>query len=549
MSEHGKLVILGLDGATFQILRPLAEAGIMPTLARFLREGAWGTLRSTRPPVTCPAWPSMYTGVGPGKHGVFSFSYRDPRNGRVRTASGTDVPLPKLWDLAGQGQRRNAVLNVPITFPAQPLNGVMFSGFVSPDDSPLVSYPPSLANELRVRHGELKLNWLVLGYRPSDVQKRNAHVRKINDLMARRIAQFEDVLDHGEYDFCWFVHEYPDRVYHLYYHLLDESFPAGQDAANDSTRELLYEGHRLLDQSLQRLVERMGPDANILIVSDHGFGGVTKWVYLNNLLQQNGLAVLHPGRSWADLVSRQLNFSVRTRQALGLEPSELWHRQDPARAPLINYQRTQAFAGPQLEQAVYVNLRGRFPDGIVRPEDYVQVRQRVIDALVSARDPQTGEGIFEGVWSRDEAFPGPYLESAPDVVYELAPGYMTSNAILPPMLLGSSCVRPLRGGWKISGYHRPEGVFLGMGPAFATAPGLEASIVDIAPTVLYLMNLPIPDYMDGDVIKPAMKPSLLNGRARQSSRIDLTRAADSQVPYTEREQLEVTQRLEELGYL
>lgn len=549
MPDNGKVVIIGLDGATFRLLRPLVDAGVMPTVGRFMSEGAWGNLLSTRPPVTCPAWPSMYTGVGPGKHGVFSFSHRDVVTGRVRTAASTDVRVPKIWDLVGEAGRRSAVLNVPITFPAQPLKGVTLTGFVSPDDSPHVTYPASLAGELRDELGDLKLNWGVLGFRPADIGQREEHVRKINELMALRIAQFEHILDRHACDLCYIVHEYPDRVYHLYHHIIDPAYPAHADPLNAPTLAMLREGHRTLDESINRMMERFGREANYVIVSDHGFGGVTKWVYLNNLLEANGLIQFRKGRVWTELIARHLNLSMELRERLGVEPRELWHRQDPSLAPLVDFRRSAAFAGPQLEHAVYVNLKGRFAGGVVEPKDYERVRDRIIAALAKAQDPETGLPVFQGVWSREELYPGPYMDNAPDVIYELSGGYMVSNSIVPKMVLRGGYLRPLKSGWDISGYHRPEGVFLGWGPAFAKASGFEASITDITPTVLYLMDLPIPEYMDGEVLRAAIKPDLLKSQPRRFSHATPDTTEAEAAPYSDAEQIELTKRLEELGYL
>jgi len=128
LNNSNKLVLIGLDGAAFRVLQPLIAAGVMPTLARFLREGASGTLLSTHPPVTCPAWPTMFTGVNPGKHGVFSFTCRKGGEGKPHTASLLDVHAPTIWELLGNAGRRVGVMNVPITFPAQPVNGFMVSG-------------------------------------------------------------------------------------------------------------------------------------------------------------------------------------------------------------------------------------------------------------------------------------------------------------------------------------------------------------------------------------------------------------------------------------
>lgn len=550
LSESGKVVLIGLDGATFRVLGPLVEAGVMPTVARMMNEGAWGNLMTTRPPVTCPAWPTMFTGVNPGKHGVFSFSYRDPKSGRTRTASGGDIQAPKIWDMIGEAGRKVGILNVPITYPARPVNGAMMTGFVSPDDSRNVFHPESLDRKMRERFADLSLNWAVLGYRPSEPAKREEHIRRINELMRLRIAQFEFILDEHPMDFCFFVHEYPDRVHHLFYHLLDPDYEAYNVTANYRARELLYEGYGELDRSVARVMERFGPEANYLLVSDHGFDGVSQWVYVNNLLAQHGLLRTHAFKAWADVISRKCRVPVSVRKLVGLEQSEAWHRQDPFRATLIDYARSRAFAGPQLEHSVYINLKGRCPNGTVDSgQEYERVQREIIEVLSSATDPRTGEKVFQGVWPREEIYDGKFVEQAPDVIYELSPGYMVSNAILPAALVGQGFLRDLRPGWDISGYHRPEGVFVAFGPAFRSVQGLEASISDVSPTVLYLMGLPIPGYMDGRVMEDALAPDLLASRPRRSCDVDPVWEGSEGASYSDQELAEVTRRLEELGYL
>lgn len=548
-SADEKVVVIGWDGATFDVLRPMIQAGVMPALARMMSGSAHGVLFTTRPPVTCPAWPTMFTGVNPGKHGVFSFSFRDPNTGRMRTASGCDVDAPKIWDLLSEAGRRAAVLNVPITYPASIENGIMLSGFVSPDDSPRVLCPESLNGEFRREFDPLLLNWDVLSHRPADPRARERHIDTINNYLAIRNRQFEYLLDRGEFDFCFLVHEYTDRVQHLFYHLLDPRFSAYSAAENRRSVELLRDGFRELDRNLQWLLERFGPEANYMLVSDHGFGGVNQWVYINNLLEQHGLLRIKPAKCWADAITRRLNFSDGTRSRLGLHPREPWHRQDPFCGPLIDYSRSMAFAGPQLEHSVYINVRGRCPDGIVEPgRQYDSIRGEVIDLMRAARDPQTGEAVFEGVWPREELYAGPRCHEAPDVIYELAPGYMVPNYPLPPGMMKGRFLRALRPGWDISGYHRPQGVLIAAGPAFRPVSDGDFSINDVAPTALYLMGQPIPEYMDGKVMVKALRPELLDQRPPTSGE-RACRGAALAGAYTASEQAEVTRRLEELGYL
>jgi len=550
MNGSEKLVIIGLDGGTFRVLRPLAKSGVMPMLGRMLREGAHGNLMTTRPPVTCPAWPTMWTGVNPGKHGVFSFSYRDPRTHEVRTASANDVHAPRIWEIAGDDGKRVGIFNVPITFPASKINGEMLTGFVSPDDSPQVFWPGSFGKEMRSQFPELSLTWGVLGHRPPDAARREAHIREINELMDLRCRQFEWAVGRADYDFCFLVHEYTDRIGHLFQHLLDADYEDSRRASNAGSRSLLEEGHRILDDSIARLVSRFGVRTNFMLVSDHGFGGVTRWVYINNLLESHGLLRLRKFRTWADVITRQFHIPVAVRRGLGLEQDAAWHKQDPGRNPLIDYRNSQAYAGPQLEHSVYISAAGRGHSDVRGSlREYEQVRQRTIDVLSSAVDPESGDKVFEGVWAREEIYNGPFVKDAPDIIYELAPGYMTSNAIVPPRLLKGGFLRPLRAGWDVSGYHRPEGIFIGWGPAFKAGDIGSANILDIAPTALYLMGLPIPSYMDGRVTHNAIQPERLSNAPPEYVDRELAEADSTADAFTDEERLEVTRRLEELGYL
>lgn len=550
MSGNGKVVIIGLDGATFRILRPLLDAGAMPTVAEMMRQGASGTLLSTRPPVTCPAWATMFTGVNPGKHGVFSFTWRDPKTHEVRASSSTDVRAPAIWSLMSNAGRRVGMLNVPTTFPAQPIDGVVLTGYVSPDQSPRITWPASLRQELCDAFGDIGLNWNVLGHRPSDARERERHIRQINELMALRNRQFEYLVDRNEFHFCFLVHEYPDRVQHLFYHILDPACESHHSPENRKALELLQEGFRSLDDSLARLMDQLGRDANYLIVSDHGFGAVTRWVYLNNLLEQHGLQTVRQLKSLADVATRQLRVSSSMRQRLGLESGEPWSRQDPMRNPLVDYTRSKAIAGPQLGHAVYVNCRERYPGGIVESgAEYDEVKRRIVEVLSAARDPRTGANVFEGVWPGEALYDGPYVKNAPDVIYELAPGYMVSNAVLPPALLRGEFLRELRPGWDLSGYHRPEGIFIGAGPAFRNVEGLEASILDVAPTVQYLMDLPVPSYMEGQILTQGLNPELLDANPPRRCEVDLSCVPQADTVYSAEEQAEITRRLEDLGYL
>src|SRR5262245_3903782 len=152
------LLVIGLDGASLDLIRPWAAAGRLPVLAGLMARGAWGRLRSTIPAATFPAWTSLVTGVNPGRHGVLDFTARIPGTYRVRFVNGSHRQVPALWTYFGDAGRRVVVLTVPATYPPEPVAGVMVSGF----DTPLTTtidgsfvHPRTLYPEIRELVGRL----------------------------------------------------------------------------------------------------------------------------------------------------------------------------------------------------------------------------------------------------------------------------------------------------------------------------------------------------------------------------------------------------------
>jgi len=547
MSANPKLVLIGLDGATFRVLHPLVDACVMPTVARFLKEGASGVLHSTRPPVTCPAWPTMFTGVNPGKHGVFSFTCRRGKDARPHTASSLDVRAPTIWELVGRAGRRVGVMNVPITFPAQPVNGFMVAGFPAPAGSGEIIWPRSEYEDAKRDLPGFVVNWPGVGQRMRTQREQIQLVESVNALMRARNRAFEYFLDRHQIDFCYLVFEYPDKVQHRFYPLLESMNGLAADPYGPVLR-LLQDGYREIDAAIGRLVERFGDDTNYLIVSDHGFGPVRRVMYLNHFLERHGLLAARHVKAVMARALMHTKLPVGLRSRLGLSQDEPWHRLDTWTSPLIDYPRTRAFTGHQYEHAVYINEAGKCPQGIVRKgADYENVRQQVIKALRQATDPKSGKAIFEGVWPREEIYTGPYVEQAPDIIFDLVEGYTVSAGVGLSAFLDGGFLRDSRNS-EISGYHLPEGVFLGYGPAFRAGQNVEATLYDIVPTVLGLMGIEIPDELDGQVIEGALKPESLTYKSRRHEAA-VTREISESSAYTPEEEQEITRRLAELGYL
>lgn len=549
MSDSSKLVLIGLDGGTFHFLRPLADAGVMPTLARFLQDGASGTLLSTHPAVTCPAWPTMFTGVNPGKHGVFSFTCRNGGRSRPHTASLLDVRAPALWELLGNAGYRVGVMNVPITFPAQPVNGFMVSGFPAPDGLPEVVWPREEYAGLVRQLPEFVVNWPGLGRRTRAESEKISLVETANTLLRARIRAFEYFLDRHKVDFCFLVFEYTDKVQHWFYPLLDPMADASLTHHTSKALALLQDGYRQVDTAIAGLVDRFGRDANYIIVSDHGFGPVARIVYLNHLLEQHDVFTPRRIKALMAKAASVARWPLCVRSKLGLAQDEPWHRLDTWKSPLTNFPRTKAFAGHQYEQAVYINVVGRYPHGIVEQgPEYEVVRRKVVDVLKQAKDPKTGKPIFEGAWPYEEIYTGKYVQNSPDVLFDLAPGYVVSAGIGLSSVLEAGFLRDARES-DGTGFHRPDGIFIGYGPAFCSTASVKATLLDVAPTVLALMGLAPTTEMDGRIIEEAIQPEALATcyKVTQSPIQSPERLADS--VYSLDDEKEIARRLADLGYL
>lgn len=545
MADKQTLVLIGLDGATFRVLTPLVDAGVMPHVARILNGGASGTLMSTHPPVTCPAWPTMYTGVNPGKHGVFSFTCRG--ESRPRTASLLDVRSPTMWELLSRSGRRCAVLNVPITYPAKELSGVMLSGFPAPDGSTDVVWPRDEFGDLMKALPDFRVNWpgIPHAHQADDVEA--GLVREANAWSAERVRSFDHVLEREPFDFCFLVFEYPDKVQHAFYPVLDPTCPESK-SGHEQVIAALHEGFRSIDDAIGRLMSRFGNDANYMIVSDHGFGPVRRVVYLNHLLQKYGLFTPRSSKAVAAKVANVMKLPSSISARFGLAQDAPWHRLDTWQSPLTNFAKTKAFAGHQYEHAVYINAKSKSAHGIVSDAEYQATRDQIIDVLKSAEDPKDGEPIFAAVSTGEAVYSGPHVPDAPDVVFDLAPGYLVSAGIGLSVGLEGGFLRDAKSG-DVRGYHLSDGVFIGYGPGFAKTTEVHASLLDVAPTSLALMGLAAPHEMDGRVITEAIDPAAIAALTQVEAGATTEFDGATDEVYSTEDEMEITQRLADLGYL
>jgi predicted AlkP superfamily phosphohydrolase/phosphomutase len=552
------LLIVGLDGASLELIRSWAAEGHLPTLAGLLERGASGPLRSTVPPYTAQAWTTMVTGVNAGRHRLFDFWERDLELYGFRLTNAGFRAAPALWTLLSQRGRRVVVVNVPMTFPPEPVNGVLVSGWDAPGLGSAFTYPPELKGELGRALGRPYVivpgdaRWMRLR-RPERARS------ELLDEVVVRFATVRHLLRTRPWDMAMFVVGATDGAAHFFWHLHDHAHPAHDPALAARLGDVLLQVYRLVDEQLGLLLDEVG-DVSLLVVSDHGSGQrELRAIHLNLWLARLGW--LHFGADggghWAAALARLKEVAglVFPHQQLNwlrhLWPDR-WRRR-LSQGELfagIDWERTRAFS-EERRGNIWINLRGREPRGVVAAgAEYQALCSDIAAALEEMGDPVTGERIVHRVWRREELFDGPYLDRIPDLLIEVeSPSQFMVHAgdrDGPP-------VRPLTereiADLIVFGDHRMEGVLLMAGEGIRPGAALSgARLCDVFPTALYLMGEEIPALLDGRVVEQAFGPGWLGQHPPCYSHEGVMGGAP-QHTYSDQEAQEIIERLAGLGYL
>jgi predicted AlkP superfamily phosphohydrolase/phosphomutase len=541
-----RVLVIGIDGGTFDLIQPWVEAGDLPNLNQLMTEGAHGPLESTLPPVTAPAWTTFATGKNPGKHGVFDFIR--PIGGEFDMVNATSIRAPTLWQILSKADHTVGVMNVPVTYPPSKVNGFVIGGMLSPVGGTF-TYPADLLD----RYSDLLRPYRIapsVQYKPG---KETQFAADLLDLVERRGEYALQLMADFPQDFLMFHFQATDVAQHAFWKFVDATHPDYDQQTASRFGPALKQIYQRIDDFIGQMLDRVPDDTSIVVMSDHGFGSLHYVVNLNLLLLDQGLLSLKRG-AWT-------RFKAGLFHA-GITPASIWHLIE--QTGLQNYvwqvskstrnkvvsrflsfddvdwSRTLAYSIGHIGQ-VFLNLKGREPQGIVAHGlEYESVRHQVIQALESLRHPETNLPLVDKVVPGDQVVHGPYAQRSPDL-HVVMDGYRT--IAFPLFATDNNLVtRQIRGD---SGCHRLHGILVVSGPEIGAGVKVKnARIVDLAPTILHLMGLPVPEDMDGHVLAEALTSS----RPIEYSAVG---AADEsiEVGLSPEETAEVEDRLRALGYL
>ena len=536
-----RVLLLGLDGVGFPMLEPAFEAGHMPRLKALLDRSASGVLTSTVPPYTPPGWTSIFTGVNPGRHGIFGFTLGNAQRheGLVRLDR---VKAPGLWNVANAQGRRVGLFNIPMTFPPPPVDGWAVSGMLTPEgggETPEgFSYPEDLAGKLIAAAGDYEID-IEVDY--DQDWKSTALIERLSRNLALKRSALRYLLDkEGTVPILFAVLEAPDRLMHVHYKYIDPRCPHFDRPEAGPIRSRAWSFLDEMDEVVGDLIEWAGDDAYVITMSDHGFGPKEKVVNVNLALREGGLL----GVAGIGSVAQAAGARRIARTIKKVIPKDLYRKAKGAAHGTIDWSKTKAFASPNPQQGVYINLKGREPNGVVEESDYERVRDEVIDCFRSLRDPDDGQPVLDRVFKREEVMDGPETSGAPDLFpvcrdwsYELSDGLFSPRVI--------TDYRDLP-----RGFHHLDGIFGLAGPGISGSNGHTAHVCDIAPTALYLAGCKLPE-MDGKVLTQHLSSELLTERPVVIEPMSLPTAGEGAdaSPYSAEEEAQIEESLRNLGYL
>jgi predicted AlkP superfamily phosphohydrolase/phosphomutase len=497
-----RLVIIGLDAADYQLVRAFMAEGDLPRLSAMGVGGAFARLQSSIPPQTGPAWTSITTGVNPGKHGIYYFY--NFATSPITIVNSTNTSTPRIWDYVGALGERSVVLNVPITYPAQEIQGSLVSGIPPWYFDGRSVYPGGLFSKLKDHGYEIDTPMSRgLEGRPNELVTR---VIRTED---RRVALFLELLKRAPWSFAMIVLTGLDRLQH-------KALGNGEDAD-----EAVRRGYREVDALVGKIADTVGADVNKLVVSDHGFNFRPLAFYPNSWLYEQGLL--------------RRKSSVRNRLARAahdlLDGHLLWLPQS----------LTKRFQGAATSistiDAVDLGTSRAFVPGT---DGVVVVRSKededaIAEGLSSLRDG-SGKEVCR-VYRRDQVYHGDRVTDAPQLLIVPRDDINIRTDPFSEKIVSAEGDFP-------KGNHSPNGIFFAEGPGIKRSSGMDLRLEDIAPTVLTLLGIRPPESLDGRTVEELLADARGTVSLRHADVGSLRRA----YAFSDKEEKQVMDNLKRLGY-
>lgn len=556
-TRKDKVIVIGLDGATWDIIDPMIEKGKLPNLRKIIANGTSGYLTAPVDPNSFASWTEFATGVGPDKHSIFCSHKRKFNSYRFSIINFMDIKVKTFWRIVSEQGGKVGIVNVPMTYPPEKVNGFLISGIIVPSDATQFTYPTKLS-----------LRLLNLGYSIEEVLFASKNWENYEQLLDAVIQSEKKRLEISlllkeRYDPDLFVVVFTglDRIQHYFWHFFEKTHPIYTSSANSKFKEAIPHFYELLDEFVGKILKNIPENTKVIIISDHGFESCDRIFSLNRWLANEGYL------KWNKRISTKMKeLPLNLIDKLGFKdalkkfiPSDFKHKAKSFKQDLrfkgIDWSRTIAYSGDNGH--ISINLKGREPEGIVDQNgEYQKLIHIIKNQLLNSKDPISGQKIFREALLRDEVFRGKHRNNIPDIIVNSQIKGFIPHARLDHKYKLISSVSEINKDQNliVSGTHSTiyarDGIFISMGKDLKNnQQKIKLKMMDIAPTILYLMDMLIPGNMEGRIIRNIFDEHYLKQRKPKYSGNSELEAGSQNDYLSKDDEAEILKKLKGLGYL
>lgn len=542
MKRNRRVFVVGIDGATFRVISPMISNGKLLNLKMLIESGASGNLISTIPPLSPVAWTSITTGVNPMKHGIIDFIAFDKQKKSFVLFDSRHRHMKPLWSILSEFGYKTCVINVPMTYPADRVNGFMVSGLGTPPDSEDLAYPREVYNDMIRDIGNYSIDIDL----SADRLDFNEMIKSMRNVMDSRVRAMNFLLKKEAWDFFMTVFTTTDRAQHFFWRFMDPTHPRYEEKIASRYGDIIYEMYEKVDSAIGEILKHTTDNDYIIIVSDHGFAPLTKGFSMSRWLIENDyLTVRTHSRSNKSLtllksIKRLIPLRVRYLIRKNIFGDKGHHR------AILSYldenivwEETKVFCH-KIPEATFLY----FNNDIVKEKAQMEIlRSELTLKLKEIRDSVTGSNVIKDVIDGHTLFNSsaahiPDLVLIPSDQYDIY--FNLFNINKEPLFQDNTY-------W--SGKHDPEGIFVIYGPDVKRGEEIEGiHVVDVAPTVYFLFQVPLGKSLDGKVIKECFTKEFMESYSTVAGKADLfENAAKESLSADERDA--ISKSLRDLGYL
>lgn len=458
-----KVFVFGIDGAMPEkVFGEWLEE--LPNIKRLIQEGCYAKLNSTVPPLTAVAWSSMRTGKPPADHSLFEYVFRKNNSYTdIGIISANNIQEKSVWHIASEQGKKSISCLVPITWPIKPFNGVMVTGFLTPKTQMDYTYPSGLEKEIEGLFDE-PFEISIYDHRKLSRQEL---LEKCIDMTIKHFKLMEYLIKNKEWDLFFGTIVASDWINHGFFRYMDKGHRNYEPGS--PFRDVLKDYYKLVDRKLGELLDLLDEDTLILVVSDHGITRMHNRFNLSDWLLKKGYLVL----------------------------KEKYHEKTHLKPDMIDWEKTRAWAIGAYEGQIFINLKGREPQGCVEKEEYERLLDEIQKELSKIKGDH-GEDLNNTKFFRKEKdFVGKNNQSAPDLlVYFEDLSYGCNNSFVHNETMWN--IETMKG--KDDAGHSRQGIFI-MNKSLQRGDIGEVDILDIAPTILSKLGVAIPEDLKGKVIE------------------------------------------------